>query len=84
MHSFFRLAFFVPFFLGKIQITPLKFGVTGFYTPKFQKLDFTPWNLIPLAIHTLRLISVVKWHMRMLTCFIFAKSAQKLRRFNEK
>ena len=56
----------------------------GFYTPKFQKLDFTPWSLVPLAIYPLRLVFAIKWHIIMLMCFILANSALKLRRFNDK
>ena len=34
-------------------------GLTGFYTPKFRKLDFIPWSLVLLAIHLPWLIFVV-------------------------
>ena len=65
------------------KLHPWSLGLTGFYTPKFQKLDFTPCSLILLAIHTPRLVFSVRWHICMLMCFIFAKSAPKLRRFND-
>ena len=58
-------------------------GLIGFYTPKFQKLDFTPWSLIPLAIYPPRLVFAVKWYIIMLMCFIIANSALKLRHFND-
>ena len=66
------------------KLHPWHLGLFGFYTPKFQNLDFTPWSLVPLAIHPPRLVSAVNWHITMLTCFIFDKSALKLRSFNEK
>ena len=34
-------------------------GLTRFYTPKFHKLNFTPWNLVPLVIHPM--ISFCCW-----------------------
>ena len=35
------------------KLHPWSLELFGFYTPKFQKFDFTPWSLIPLTIHTL-------------------------------
>ena len=32
------------FYKAKLEIIPLKFGVFGFYTAKFQNLDFNPWS----------------------------------------
>ena len=58
-------------------------GLIRFYTSKFQKLDLTPWSLVVLAIHPPRLISAVKWHIFMVMCFIFDKSASKLRCFSD-
>ena len=65
------------------KLHPWSLGLIGFYTPKFQKLDFTPWSLVPLVIHPPQLVSVVKWHIIMLMYFIFAKSATKLRHFSD-
>ena len=59
------------------------FGLIGFYTPKFQKLDFTLWSLVTLAIHHQpppsppQLVSVVKWHIIMLMCLIFFQISLK-------
>ena len=39
---------------GKLQITPLKFGVIGFYTVKFQNLDFTPYVLEVFGFYSLK------------------------------
>ena len=58
-------------------------GLIGFYIPKFQKFDFTSCSLIPLVIHALRLVFSIKWHICMLTYFIFAKLVPKLRHFND-
>jgi len=51
-------------FLGKLQITPLKFGAFRFYTLKFQKidltskvwgcLDFTSYSLLDFEFYTLK------------------------------
>ena len=60
------------------KLYPWSVGLFEFYIKKFQKFDFTHWNLVPLAIHTPQLVSAVSWHITMLTCFIFAKSTQKL------
>ena len=59
------------------KLHPWSLELFGFYTPKFQKFDFTPWSLVPLTIHTLQLVFAVNWHITILTCFIFAKSGQK-------
>ena len=64
------------------KLHPWSLGLIG-YTPKFQKLDFTPWSLIPLAIYPPQLVFGVKWHIIMLMCFIIANSALKLHRFND-
>ena len=37
----FDLSKLLVFFKGKLQITLLKFGLLGLYTPKFQNFDFT-------------------------------------------
>ena len=64
------------------KLHPWNLGLTGFYTPKFRKLDFTPWSLTLLAIHPhswfLLLSDIIT-----LMCFIFDKSASKLRHFSD-
>ena len=77
--NFSTLHYFVCFiFKINYKLHPWSLGLIGFYTPEFQKLDFTPWSLAMLTIHTLWSLFAIKWHMRMLTGFIFAKLAPKL------
>ena len=40
--------------MGKLQIILLKFGVIGFYTMKFQNLDFTPYILEVFGFYSLK------------------------------
>ena len=74
---------FNVFFWVNCKLHPWSLGLIGFYTPKFQKLDFIPWSLIPLAIYPPWLVFAVKWHIIMLMYFIIASLALKLRRFND-
>ena len=58
---------------GKVQ--PYSLGLLGFYTLKFEKLDFTLWSLVQLAKSHPRLIWQLSdtsscWHV-----FFFAKLA---------
>ena len=65
------------------KLHPWSLGLIGFDILKFLKLDFTAWNLVPLGMHLPMLIFAVKWHIIILICFIFDKSASKLRCFSD-
>ena len=60
------------FFKAKLQTITLKFGVFGFYTLKFQNLNFIPRNFIPFVSEVPLSIFFIKCHIN-LSC-VFSSS----------
>ena len=74
---------FYFYFSGKLQIILLKFGVDWILYSKVSKTLFYTLKFSFISNSPLRLISVVKWQIIILICFIFAKLASKLRCFSD-